>query len=173
MAASETFIAELISLLYILCPSTLQYNDLMKWYIYSHERWIKVTLMYHVYTSEHTALSSLLRYLKQVTSVPSKYCVCVLMFACVCVCFSVCVSVCACAGVRMLVCVHMCMHGCLSACVCVSLQLRSRVRLRGSLSWPRPSSWWSWTQTPSTTHPSSSRPPWPPSSCTSRSLRQR
>lgn len=49
-----------------------------------------------------------------------------------------------------------------SALLCVipasSFQPRSRVKSRGSLSWPGPCSWWCWTQTPSTTRRSSSRP---------------
>lgn len=48
-------------------------------------------------------------------------------------------------------------------------QLRYRVRLRGSSSWPGPCSWLPWTLTPSTTQPSSLKLRWPPSLFTSRS----
>lgn len=47
------------------------------------------------------------------------------------------------------------------------------MRLKGSLSWPAPCSWWCWTPTPSTIQPSCSRPPWPPLSSTSKCPRQR
>lgn len=50
----------------------------------------------------------------------------------------------------------------------VSPQPRCRVRLNASSSWPSPCSWWCWTLTPSTTRPSWPRPPWHPSSSTSR-----
>lgn len=43
------------------------------------------------------------------------------------------------------------------------LQLRSRVRLSGFLSWPGRSSWWCWMQTPSTTPHNWGRRPSPPS----------
>ena len=48
-------------------------------------------------------------------------------------------------------------------------QLRYRVKLRGSSSWPGPCSWSPWTLTPSTTQPSSLKRRWPPSLFTSRS----
>lgn len=48
-------------------------------------------------------------------------------------------------------------------------QLRYRVRLSGSSSWPGPCSWSPWTLTPSTTQPSSLKRRWPPSLFTSRS----